>query len=481
LILKNYPVENEELKQLANDAHRPHYHFLPPANWMNDPNGVVQWKGMYHLFYQYNPQGPLFGKIHWGHAASSDLVHWTHLPIALAPTPGTVDEDGCWSGCIVNNNGVPTIIYSGNRNWKQLPCIATSHDDLLTWEKYAGNPVITAPAPGLEIVDFRDHCVWKEDDTWYQLIGSGIKGVGGTALLYRSSDLLQWEYMHPLCIGSNSTTEEMWECPDFFPLDNKYVLVVSPLPLARAVYFIGTYSDHHFTPELRGTLDAGSHFYAPQTLRDDKGRRIVWGWLREGRPDELIQQAGWAGMMSLPRILTLRPDNTLSMIPAPEIANLRGKHYHDTDIIITETPQVVEDVQGAALEIYAEFVRGNAAVFGITIFDLHDSTEEIAILYDSATQLLKIDNTRSSTSSVIQYEVESGPVELVENEKLKLHIFIDGSVIEVFANNTTCITERIYLSQNVHSGIALFAHGGDAKISALDVWEMQSIWAQGNA
>ena len=461
---------------MANDPHRPSYHFLPPTNWMNDPNGVVQWEGNYHLFYQYNPYGPLFGKAHWGHAISNDLVHWAHLPIALAPTPGTVDEDGCWSGCIVNNNGVPTIIYSGNRNWKQFPCIATSRDDLLTWEKYAGNPVITAPAPGLEIVDFRDHCVWKEDGTWYQLIGSGIKGVGGTALLYRSKDLLQWEYMHPLCIGDKSTTEAMWECPDFFPLNDKYVLVVSPLPLARTLYFIGTYSDHRFTPEFQGTLDAGSHFYAPQTLCDDKGRRIMWGWLREGRSNELIQEAGWAGMMSLPRILTLRPDNTLGMVPAPELANLRGKHYHDADITVAEIPQTVGDVQGAALEIIAVFARGDASAFGIAIFGLHDHAEEIPILYDYASGHLEIDNTRSNASSVIHYEVESGPV--TENERLKLHIFIDGSVIEVFANDTTCITERIYLSHHDHSGIGLFAHGGNAKIISLDIWEMQPIWIQ---
>ncbi len=459
---------------MANDPHRPTYHFLPPTNWMNDPNGVVQWKGRYHLFYQYNPYGPLFERVHWGHAVSNDLVHWTHLPVALAPTPGTVDEDGCWSGCIVNNDGVPTIIYSGNRNWKQLPCVATSHDDLLTWEKYAGNPVITAPPPGLEIVGFRDHCVWKEDDAWYQLIGSGIKGVGGAVLLYRSTDLLQWEYMHPLHIGDKSTTEEIWECPDFFPLGNRYVLVVSALQLARTLYFIGTYNDHRFTPELQGTLDAGSHFYAPQTLRDDKGRRIMWGWLREGRSNELIQEAGWAGVMSLPRILALLPDNILSMVPAPELSNLRGKHYHDADIPVTETPRTVEDVQGAALEIVAVFARGDASAFGIAIFGSQDHAEEIAILYDHASGRLKIDSTRSDANSVIQYEVESGPV--AEDERLKLHIFTDSSVIEVFANDTTCITERIYLSHSNRSVISLFAHGGKAKIISLDIWEMQPIW-----
>lgn len=461
---------------MANDPHRPTYHFLPPANWMNDPNGVVQWKGTYHLFYQYNPYSPLFGNMHWGHAVSSDLVHWRHLPIALAPTPGGVDEDGCWSGCIVNNNGVPTIIYSGNRNGKQRPCIATSHDDLLTWEKYTGNPVIPAPPSGMEIVDFRDHCVWKEENTWYQLIGSGIKGVGGTALLYRSTDLLQWAYMHPLCSGEKSETEEMWECPDFFPLGDKYVLVVSPLPYGRTVYFVGTYNDSHFTPEFRGTLDAGSHFYAPQTLRDEQGRRILWGWLREGRSDELILQAGWAGTMSLPRVLSLLPDNTLGMVPAPELSSLRNKHYHNTNITVTETPHTIENVQGAALEIVALLTRGNASAFSIALSGPHDNAEEISICYEHATGQLSIGNTPSNADSVIHYEVEGGPVKLVDNERLKLHIFIDSSVIEVFANNITCITERIYLSHSNHSVIKLFTYGGNAKILSLDIWEIRSIW-----
>src|SRR6266566_4042767 len=108
--------------------HRPCYHYLPPANWMNDPNGLIQWKGEYHMFYQYNPAAPVHNKIHWGHAKSTDLVHWTDLPVALAPVPGSYDEDGCFSGCAVDHAGVPTIIYTGVRGKKQLPCVATSAD-----------------------------------------------------------------------------------------------------------------------------------------------------------------------------------------------------------------------------------------------------------------------------------------------------------------------------------------------------------------
>ncbi|MBZ0294813.1 MAG: glycoside hydrolase family 32 protein, partial [Anaerolineae bacterium] len=134
-------------KQLAADHQRPQYHFLPPSNWMNDPNGLIQWNGQYHLFYQYNPHGPLWGTIHWGHAISDDLIHWADWPIALTPTLGGPDEAGCFSGCAVNHDGVPTLIYTGTRGERhdiQTQCIATSHDGLLTWETYSGNPVLDA-------------------------------------------------------------------------------------------------------------------------------------------------------------------------------------------------------------------------------------------------------------------------------------------------------------------------------------------------
>ena len=165
------------------DRHRPSYHFLPPANWMNDPNGFIQWGSTYHLFYQYNPAAAVHDSIHWGHAASEDLVHWRHLPIALTPTPGGPDADGCWSGSAVDDDGTPTIIYTGASGQHQRACLATGSDDLVTWQKYPGNPIIPEPPSNLELVAYRDHCVWREADTWYQVMGAGIAGVGGAALL----------------------------------------------------------------------------------------------------------------------------------------------------------------------------------------------------------------------------------------------------------------------------------------------------------
>lgn len=138
------------------DPHRPIYHFLPEANWLNDPNGLIQWQGQYHVFYQYNPNGPFHGTIHWGHAVSPDLVNWRHLPVALAPTPNSPDQDSCFSGCAVDNNGVATFIYTGVRGEDQLACVATSTAELLiNWQKYAGNPVISEIAMASRVYQTR--------------------------------------------------------------------------------------------------------------------------------------------------------------------------------------------------------------------------------------------------------------------------------------------------------------------------------------
>ena len=468
------------------DPYRPEYHFLPPANWMNDPNGVIQWEGQYHLFYQYNPNGPFWGTIHWGHAVSADLVHWTDLPIALAPTPGGPDEGGCWSGCAVDDGGIPTLIYTGV--YPQRPCVATSDDDLLTWEKYAGNPVIAEPPEGLDVVGFRDHSVWREADVWYQVIGSGIKDVGGAALLYRSPDLIHWEYLHPLLVGDKGPddpvwTRTMWECPDFFSVGDKYVLVISALGTKGnqdpyTLYFVGTYADHTFVPEVVRRLDFGDAlFYAPQTFLDARGRRIMWGWVREGRSDESQRAAGWAGTMSLPRILSLRSDGLLGVEPAPELEMLRGEHRRFADVAVMPTSAVpLDGVRGDCLEIIAEFEPGGAEEFGLTVCRAPDGVEETRILYDSVGGRLIVDRERSSLSPDVDSGVHEGPLDLYPGEPLSLHVFLDRSVIEVYANGRACLTSRVYPSRPDSLGLALFARGGTAHLTSLDIWQLTSIW-----
>jgi beta-fructofuranosidase len=450
---------------------------------MNDPNGLIQWQGAYHLFYQYNPTGPAWGNIHWGHTVSHDLVHWTHLPIALAPTPGTADEHGCWSGYVVNDNGTATLIYTGFRDGIQLPCLATSRDgSLVTWEKYEGNPLLAGPPDGLEVLGFRDHCLWQEDGVWYQLIGSGVPDAGGLALLYRSTDLRRWEYVHPLCSGNGRESGEMWECPDFFSLADRHVLLISPVPLRKSLYLTGCYREHKLFVATEGVIDGGGYFYAPQTLLDEKGRRLMWGWLWEGRSEQAACAAGWAGVMSLPRVLSLHTAGYLLQTPAPELASLRGRRRQFGDIDLTGGDvYLLPGVSGDRLEIIAEFepagggIFGDEHVFGLKIRRSPDGGEETLIRYEGGQRHLVIDRERASLDGESQRDLHGGKLPPEEVERLRLHVFLDCSVVEVFGNGRVCVSTRIYPSRSDSLGIGVFAGHGRVRLKSLDVWTMGSI------
>ncbi len=472
---------------LGADPHRPQYHFLPPSNWMNDPNGLIHWKGQYHLFYQYNPFAAVWGSIHWGHAVSDDLVHWRDLPIALAPTPGTVDEFGVFSGCAFDADGVPAVMYTGVRQPAdgpriELPCLATSDDDdLVTWQKYRGNPVIASPPPGLDLLGFRDHGVWREKGTWYQVIGSGIRGVGGTVLLYRSADLVHWEFVQPICVGDRTATGDMWECPDLFQLGNRHVLMVSPIPLRRTLYFLGSFGEHRFEVQHQGVVDDGGYFYAPQSFTDDRGRRIMFGWLWEGRAETAQRAAGWAGVMSLPRVLLPRSDGVLGVQPAPELQSLRGRHIGLGNITVSPAATARVDLEGATLEIVAEFRPSQAAQFGLKVRCAPDGGEQTLIVYDPGRAWLSIDRAHSSLDPAVDREPHGTQVTLTDDEILTLQIFIDCSVVEVYANARACVTSRVYPSRADSLGVELFARDGPAQLQQLDVWQLASIWVEPTA
>jgi beta-fructofuranosidase len=471
----------------AHDPHRPGYHFLPPTNWLNDPNGLIQWQGVYHMFYQYNPDRPVHGNIHWGHAVSEDLVHWTHLPIALAPSPDSPDEDGCWSGCAVDDQGVPTLIYTGLRHGEQRPCLATGSADLRTWQKWPGNPIIADPPPGLELTGFRDHSLWQEGATWYQIIGSGLAGVGGTALLYRSQDLRQWEYLHPLCVGDRAQTQPvwlgtMWECPDFFALEAKHVLLVSVWDeghLHYTAYQAGEYATQHFTPQTADRLDFGNNYFsAPQTMQDDQGRRLIWAWIQEGRSIPAQIAAGWSGVMSLPRVLSLQAGGRVGTEPVPELQALRRAHHRFTDLAIApDQDYVLDGVLGDMLESIAELEWGTAQCVGLKLRRAPQGEEETLIVYDVRDASLTMERTKASLDPDTEHSPRAGHLQIAPGERLRLHIFLDRSVLEVFANGGTSLTSRVYPTRADSLGLALVASGGTARLTSLDVWEMASIWA----
>jgi len=325
--------------RLAADPLRPQFHLLPARNWMNDPDAPIYWNGHYHMFFQYNPNAAVWGDMHWAHSVSPDMVHWQHLPLALTPTPGGPDQDGCFSGSAVAQAGAVAILYTGvkavapgdatlrdgTHNFIETQCLATCRDPLLlTWTKLPA-PVLLPPRDS-KLTGFRDPCLWQEGQRWYMGVGSGQRGEGGRVLLYRSSDLRTWEYLHALASGKSNGRQtadpvdsgDMWECPDFFPLGEKHALLYST---ERKVYWeIGEYDAKEcvFHAQNRSLLDVGA-FYAPKSQLDAKQRRILWGWIPETRPEAEFSAAGWAGCMSLPRVLSVGAGDVLAIEVSPGV------------------------------------------------------------------------------------------------------------------------------------------------------------------
>jgi len=449
---------------------------------MNDPNGPIFYRGRYHMFHQYNPQGATWGNMNWAHATSPDLIHWQHEPIAISPTRSGPDRDGVFSGSVILDNGTPTVIYTGVappasealatlrdavHTWQETQCLAVAQDeDLRVWKKLA-EPVISTPPAGIAVTGFRDPYVWREGDNWMLILGSGIRGKGGMVLLYASPDLRHWTYLHPLVEGSASDknainpvdTGDMWECPDFFPLGNKHVLLISTE--GKVHWKVGTYADRRFTPEREGVVDWGA-YYAAKTMLDANGNRILWGWITETRPDADLIEAGWAGAMSLPRILTLSAQNELQMNVVAAASKLRGAH---SEIHGEQTP--------AARQKSLDAIR------------IHDLAAELQLKLrpkdDDFTLRLQSEDgadfatiAASSRSGSRQLHVNniSAPLSGSPESPVDFHLFLDGSVLEVFANATTSLTARIY---QIPSGPLRLKPEGKVELVSLDAWQMTPI------
>jgi beta-fructofuranosidase len=470
--------------KLAADPRRPQYHFLPPAHWMNDPNGPIYWKGVYHMFYQYNPNAAVWGDMHWGHAISDDMIHWRHLQPALAPTPGLADSGGCFSGTAVINQDRVEFLYTGVRPIKEseatirngahslveTQCVAIANDDSLrTWSKLPA-PVIQAPPAGLVVNGFRDPSPWRQQDWWYMVLGSGFANRGGAVLLYRSKDLRNWEYVHPLLqreptngAGFNPySLSEVWECPEFFPLGNKHVLIVSTS--SKVWWWSGSLEQTGMTfhPEQSGIVDYGS-YYAAKTQLDKSGNRIIWGWSQETRPVQEYSASGWSGVMALPRVLSLASDGRLRMTFASEAYQLRKE----------ETRLRLPLDEGAfQKQIAALRVKNYCAEI---LCEMRSSSQpfELALVDNQAKQCLSI---RSGGKHAGEVSIDGQPasVSLISGG-LKFHIYVDGSVIEILINNEVSYTKRLYLPGEKAAELHFTFNGSTKDIVGLTMWDLASV------
>lgn len=394
------------------DPLRPRYHFCAPANWMNDPNGTIFFNGVYHLFYQLNPCAARWGNIHWGQAQSTDLVHWQHLPLALAPDKAA-REHHCFSGCVVIKDGNSQLFYTsingrlgllnviiGAQQWRAFGDASLCH-----WQRDPLNPVVHEKLHDKKILQWRDPYIWQEDGQWLMLLCGNYRGEkGGSVFLYTSPDLDTWQFAGRLLQGSPAEGRG-WECPNLLKLGGQEMLVVSPY--CQVIYTLGRRENQHFIPNGWHTLDHGRDFYATNTWQDAQGY-VLAGWVK------VPGNGHWHGCLSLPRRLALTKPNVLEIRPIDALKSLRAQHTHASGNLMAQKLTL----SGSSLEICAQFAPSGEEIG----FDVDDQHQHWRIAYEPASNRFTCLN-------------ETRTLERVKRgEPLTLHIFIDQSVVEVFIN-----------------------------------------------
>jgi beta-fructofuranosidase len=378
------------------------------------------------------------------------------MPIALAPTDGGYDSYGTFTGGVLPGDDGASVIYTAvtkvPRNQetiraeglREVQAIATSMDnDLRTWKKRK-KAVIDSPPAGLQVTGFRDPFGWKDGNTWYVCVGSGFPQVGGAVLLYRSTDTVNWEYLHPLAQGSWNgqsfsnpvPSGEMWECPDFFPLGDKHVLLYSTEHTTR--WEVGTFDkfDLRFHSERKGILDHGA-YYAPRSMSDGNNRRVLWGWVQETRDPDESRKAGWSGSISLPRVLSVAADNALLMEVAPEVASLR-----EGTTVITK-PQSPAELSVALSRAVIQN-RAGEVICTFTPAD-DDCTFELQLkTRDGTNRMIALAYYKANGAPFIATGDKLLPLSPDVNGDSTLHLWVDGSVIETFIDKRQAITTRYY-------------------------------------
>ncbi len=511
---------------LAQDSYnqpwRPQYHFTPSHNFMNDPNGMVFYKGEYHLFYQYNPQGQVWGHMSWGHAVSTDMVHWQHLPLAIPEDPNYMIYSGAAVVDWNNSSGLCKstdsrdkscliAIYAADYHQKREKThIAYSNDRGRTWTNYAGNPVIDVDAE-----DFRDPNVfWYEPQKKWVLVA--VLADHRKALFFSSKDLKQWTKLSEF--GPAGDDAGQWECPDLLELqiegtsERRWVLIVNRNPGAPAGgtgvrYLVGQFDGTQFV-EKEGAgqklwADYGKDFYATNSFNDmPKGdeRRIWMGWTSNWLYAKDEPTVLWRGAQSIPRTLSLRrvvnryptppqkegqdgaPDPSaerqLLMVQAAarEVQSLRGSAFVVNDVTVQEAMGRMTHgmVRGETYEIEAELEPGGASEIGFRL--RKGQGVETVVGVEPPTNTLFVDRTKSGDVSFSKDFSGRFSTTLGDTKRVKLHIFVDRSSVEVFANDgEKVMTDRVYPPPG-STGIELYATGGAGKVVSLTIWQLKSVW-----
>ncbi|WCM62846.1 glycoside hydrolase family 32 protein [Paenibacillus polymyxa] len=503
-------------KSNYSETYRPQFHYSPEKNWMNDPNGMVYFEGEYHLFYQHTPHDtqPDFGNMHWGHAVSKDLVHWTELPPAIPPgedgaifsgsavvdknnTSGFFDEEGSGLVAIYTNEG-----NKAQPGKPQVQSIAYSKDKGRTWTKYEGNPVLFPT----DTLDFRDpKVIWHDESSMWIM----VLAVRDRVEFYTSPNLKEWSFASEFGSDIPHIHRGIFECPDIFRIQvdedsntTKWILMLSvgdrngvnpddPEPPAGGsgmMYFVGSFDGKSFTPdealESIDTIkwvDYGSDFYAAVSwngISNEDGRKIWIGWMNNWRYATTLPSKEWRGKTSIPRELQLRTyleGLRLIQTPINELSQLRKPILSLQDLTIKPGMNVLSDISAAKAEIIAEFEIGTAVEFGFKV--RKSANQETIIGYNISNEELFVDRTKSSATDFhSDFTAIHKATMKPEHGRVQLSIYVDWSSVEVFGNHGKTIISDMIFPDLESRGLELYAIGGEQRVVSLQINDLVSIW-----
>ncbi|MCU0264250.1 MAG: glycoside hydrolase family 32 protein [Candidatus Nanopelagicales bacterium] len=470
------------------DPWRQTFHIQPPVGLLNDPNGLVQHRGTYHLCYQWHPFAPKHALKFWAHLTSTDLVHWTEQPVALAPSHD-YESHGCYSGSGIVHEGAVRFLYTGNvrtpeggRTPFQLLATVDPSGRVI---KHRANPLVGA-IPGCT-AHVRDPKVWRRDGSSWMVLGAQTEELHGTALLLRSDDLVDWEYLGQLAGGAGDPYGYMWECPDLVRIDDRDVLVISPQldhgePAGAgrwediSVYAVGTLDVSTPAFAREGDyrrVDAGPDFYAPQTLTDESGRTIMVAWMgmpdHEGQPS-LAQKHptvanGWVHCLTVPRVLSLEGD-TLLQWPVAQLEALRGEPIVMTEQRVdADTSVAPHGATGTALDLALSATCDPGGSIGVRLRD-GDAGRPVVLTLDPHAGIATLDRTLLGSG---EGGVHTGTFR--PGHRVEARILLDHSSIEVFVDGgRLAMSARIYPVAG-DDLLCIDVHGAPATLD-VTVWPM---------
>lgn len=466
------------------DFNRPKYHLLPAANWTNETHGLVYYKGKYHIFNQKNGANVFLGQINWGHFSSPDLVQWTEHKPALSPEEA-YDQIGIWSGHVVKDDqGIPLIVYTGGNEKVNGMCLAFPEDDnLINWKKFKGNPVVKGPPKQYSRTDLRDPYIWKEKQYWYMTVGYGIVENGvqkGALLLYKSTDLKKWTYLHLLFKGNPKVDDSgiFWEMPVFWKMKDKYVLAVNPTPHdgkpAINLYWTGDFVNEKFVPDtkLPKKLEVINRLLSPSVAFDKDGNTTAIAIIPDLIPSELHLQHGWAHLYSIPRIWKLK-NGEIYQTPHPALIKLRDSLKTFEKVSVNESANFIIG-RGHQVEIIAEILPKQSSKFGFYIGKNQKNGEATKLCFDLKKNQLVIDQYKSSQTELVPKRIETGEMNLKNSKRIKIHLFIDGSVIEGFINDKEAFTTRIFPKCFNSNEVEFFSENESIVINKLNFWHLKA-------